>query len=33
MIKNIISKQRQHSDKDVEINLNNQIEKIIDEKN
>ena len=32
-IKNIISKQRQHSDKDVFINLNNQIEKIIDEKN
>ena len=31
-IKNIISKQRQHSDKDVFINLNNQIEKIIDEK-
>ena len=33
MIKNILFNQRQHSDKDIFENLNNQIEKILNEKN
>ena len=33
LVKSILSKQEQHSDKDIFGNLNNQLEKILDEKN